>query len=142
MRLPLNISESRNTATARLVSSFAGAGVHHIALATDDIFAAAERLKAAGATLLPIPANYYDDVAARFGLDDALIARMQSLSILYDRVGEGEFLQFYTTPFEERFYFEIVQRKGGYDLYGAPNAPVRMAALAALRGPNLSQVLR
>lgn len=142
MRLPLNISESRNTATARLVSSFAGAGVHHIALATDDIFAAAERLKAAGATLLPIPANYYDDVAARFGLDDALIARMQSLSILYDRVGEGEFMQFYTTPFEERFYFEIVQRKGGYDLYGAPNAPVRMAALAALRGPNLSQVLR
>ncbi|WP_298961391.1 sugar phosphate isomerase/epimerase and 4-hydroxyphenylpyruvate domain-containing protein [uncultured Methylobacterium sp.] len=141
-RLPLNISESRNTATARLVTSFAGAGVHHIALETDDIFAAAEALKASGAALLPIPANYYDDVVARFGLDAALVARMQSLGILYDRVGEGEFLHLYTTPFEERFYFELVQRRNGYDLYGAPNAPVRMAALAALRGPNLSQVLR
>ncbi len=124
------------------MTSFAGAGVHHIALETDDIFAAAEALKASGAALLPIPANYYDDVAARFGLDAALVERMQSLSILYDRVGEGEFLHLYTTPFEERFYFELVQRRSGYDLYGAPNAPVRMAALAALRGPNLSQVLR
>ena len=27
-----------------------------------------------------------------------------------------------------RLFFEVVQRRGGYDGYGAANAPVRMAA--------------
>ncbi|TGR62656.1 hypothetical protein EN837_27030, partial [bacterium M00.F.Ca.ET.194.01.1.1] len=49
LRMPLNISESRNTVTARSVSNYAGAGVHHIALATDDILAAADTLKMRGA---------------------------------------------------------------------------------------------
>ncbi|MDX8438955.1 bifunctional sugar phosphate isomerase/epimerase/4-hydroxyphenylpyruvate dioxygenase family protein [Mesorhizobium australafricanum] len=132
-RMPLNISESRNTVTARSVSNYAGAGVHHIALATDDIMAAAERLKARGAEILPIPVNYYDDIQARFGLDDMRLEALRDANILYDRVGDGEFLHFYTMPFEDRFYFEVVQRIGGYDSYGAPNAPVRMAALAANR---------
>jgi len=51
-------------------------------------------------------------------------------NVLYDRVGTGEFFQFYTLPFEQRFFFEVVQRTGSYDLYGASNAPVRLAALA------------
>ncbi|MDX8482076.1 TIM barrel protein [Mesorhizobium sp. VK24D] len=133
LRMPLNISESRNTVTARSVSNYGGAGVHHIALATNDIFAAATSLKARGAVILPIPVNYYDDIQARFGLDDDRLAMLRDANILYDRVGDGEFLHFYTMPFEDRFYFEIVQRIGGYDSYGAPNAPVRMAALAAGR---------
>jgi 4-hydroxyphenylpyruvate dioxygenase len=29
-----------------------------------------------------------------------------------------------------RFFLEVVQRKGGYDGYGAVNAPVRLAAQA------------
>src|ERR1700732_2338303 len=41
---PLNISESRKTATARSVSSFGGAGVHHIALTTNNIFETAAKL--------------------------------------------------------------------------------------------------
>jgi 4-hydroxyphenylpyruvate dioxygenase len=32
--------------------------------------------------------------------------------------------------FRGRFFFEVVQRSGGYDQYGAANAPVRMAAQA------------
>ncbi len=142
LRMPLNISESRNTATARSVASFAGAGVHHIAFATDDVFAAADALRARGAAVLPIPANYYDDIQARFDLDDETLARLRRANILYDRTEAGEFFQVYTAPFEDRFFFEIVQRVGDYDLYGAPNAPVRMAALAAYRGANPAQVLR
>ncbi|RWG90707.1 sugar phosphate isomerase/epimerase and 4-hydroxyphenylpyruvate domain-containing protein [Mesorhizobium sp.] len=133
LRMPLNISESRNTVTARSVSNYAGAGVHHIALATDDILAAADTLKMRGAEILRIPVNYYDDIQARFGLDDKRLDALRDANILYDRDGDGEFLHFYTMPFQDRFYFEIVQRLGGYDSYGAPNAPVRMAALAATR---------
>jgi 4-hydroxyphenylpyruvate dioxygenase len=55
---PLNISESRNTATARSVS-IGGAGVHHIALATNDIFETAAKLVERGMPLLRIPQNYY-----------------------------------------------------------------------------------
>lgn len=142
LRFPLNISESRNTATARSVTTYSGAGVHHIAFATDDVFASAEALKANGVNLLPIPGNYYDDLAARFGLADDLVHQMRSLDILYDRDANGEFMHVYTLPFEDRFFFEVVQRRRGYDQYGAPNAPVRMAALAQAREANLPVVNR
>ena len=54
IRLPLNFSESRETATGRFVTAYAGAGVHHIALATDDIVAMVQRCTALGAPVLPI----------------------------------------------------------------------------------------
>jgi 4-hydroxyphenylpyruvate dioxygenase len=100
---------------------------------SDDIWSAARALKAAGAPILSIAPNYYADIAARFCLDDTLVDEMQRLGILYDRAGDGEFFHLYGTPFQDRFFFEVVQRRGGYDVYGAANAPARMAALAQLR---------
>jgi 4-hydroxyphenylpyruvate dioxygenase len=129
IRLPLNISQSRNTATARSVSTYSGAGVQHIALATHDIFATVAELTGHGMPLLPISPNYYDDLAAKFGLADALVERLAASNILYDRLDDGEFFHVYTDTFEERFCFEIVERRR-YDGYGAANAPVRMAAQA------------
>jgi len=131
---PLNISESRNTATARSVSTFSGAGVHHIAFSTDNIFEAVARLRANGTSILRIPPNYYDDLEARFEMDPKLIDRLRQHNVLYDRSGSGEFFQAYTEAFEDRFFCEIVQRVGGYALYGAVNAPARMAAQAQSRG--------
>ena len=72
-------------------------------------------------------ANYYDDLLARFALDPALVERLRRLGILYDRDDAGEYLHLYSDRFAERFFFEIVQRKG-YDAYGALNAPARMAS--------------
>jgi 4-hydroxyphenylpyruvate dioxygenase len=127
-RLPLNISESRQTGTGRFLSTYAGAGVHHIALATNDICDTVERLTARGARLLPIPTNYYDDVAAKWGLDDVRLRQLQRLNLLYDRDDDGEFLHAYTDSFDHRFFFELVQRCGNYQQYGAANAAIRMAA--------------
>ncbi|MBP2228410.1 4-hydroxyphenylpyruvate dioxygenase [Azospirillum agricola] len=132
VRFPLNIASGRNTTTAKSVSTYLGAGVHHIALETADLFAAAEALRATGTAILPIPTNYYDDLATRFDLDDDLLAAMTRLNILYDRNGDGEFFQLYTQPFEGRFFFELVERRGGYDQYGAANASIRMAAFSQL----------
>jgi 4-hydroxyphenylpyruvate dioxygenase len=137
IRLPLNISESRETATGRFVTAYAGAGVHHIAFATDDIVAAVQRFTALGAPVLPIPANYYDDLAARHGLEDARLAELARLNLLYDRDERGEFLHAYTDTFHDRFFFEIVERRG-YQGFGAVNASVRMAAQAARRDTGLS----
>ena len=133
VRLPLNISESRQTATGRFVTTFAGAGVHHIAFATTDILHTLGQLTARGAQTLPIPANYYEDLSSKWGLDDARLAQLQHANLLYDRDDEGEFLHAYTDTFDDRFFFEIVERIGNYRQYGAVNAAVRMAAQAQRR---------
>lgn len=134
LRLPLNVSESRQTATGRFISALAGAGVHHVAFSADDAHAAMTALAAAGAPILRIPENYYADLAARFGLDDDRVAALQATNLLYDRDAEGgEFLHGYTLAFADRFFFEVVERRGGYRDFGAVNAAVRMAAQARAR---------
>ena len=72
------------------------------------------RAQANGLEMLDIPRNYYDDLEARFGLEPALIDRMATLNILYDRDGEAEYFQFYSRAFAKRVFFEIVERRGGY----------------------------
>jgi 4-hydroxyphenylpyruvate dioxygenase len=127
LRLPLNVSESRQTVTGRFVNAYAGAGVHHIAFAVQD--AAAVAAAARSAPLLEIPANYYDDLEARFGLEPAALAALREGHLLYDQDATGgTFRHAYTEAFRERFFLEFVERRGGYDQYGAPNAAVRMAA--------------
>ncbi|KUO15708.1 bifunctional sugar phosphate isomerase/epimerase/4-hydroxyphenylpyruvate dioxygenase family protein [Streptomyces dysideae] len=104
----------------------------HIALATGDVVAAARRFRAAGGLLLPIPANYYDDLAARFELTDSELETYRELGILYDRDAHGEFRHCYTRTVG-RVFFELVQRDG-YRGYGAQNAPVRLAAQHSVKG--------
>lgn len=98
----------------------------HIAFAVDDLVATARSARERGLNFLQIPANYYEDLDARFGLDPAFLATLQELNLLYDRDGDGEFLHFYTATVGSVF-FEMVERRGSYDGYGAPNAPVRHA---------------
>jgi 4-hydroxyphenylpyruvate dioxygenase len=131
VRFTLNASQSRQTQSARFMDELFGAGVQHVAFATGDIFAAVERMRANGVALLPIPENYYDDLEARFDLDPALADRLRALDIMYDEDENGRYFQVYTRVFADRFFFEIVQRDG-YDGFGAPNAPIRLAAQSRL----------
>jgi 3-dehydroshikimate dehydratase len=98
----------------------------HIAFAVDDLVATARAARHRGLDFLQIPANYYEDLDARFDLDPAFLATLRELNLLYDRDADGEFLHFYTATVGSVF-FEMVERRGGYDGYGAPNAPVRHA---------------
>ncbi|GAC1347933.1 MAG: bifunctional sugar phosphate isomerase/epimerase/4-hydroxyphenylpyruvate dioxygenase family protein [Acetobacteraceae bacterium] len=132
LRLTFNVSEARDSATSRFVSTFAGAGVHHVALATADLAAAVEQAAAAGAPMLTIPSNYYEDLLARVDLDADAAAALERLGLLYDRDAGGEFRHAYTGAFQARFFFELVERRG-YHGFGAINAPVRMAAQARNR---------
>lgn len=134
LRLPLNISENRGTAISHALSSYQGSGVHHIAFDCDDIFATVTRAKDAGVPLLEIPLNYYDDLAARFDFDDEFLSELAYFNLLYDRdANGGELFHVYTEPFENRFFFEVLQRRGGYSGYGAANVAVRLAAMAQAR---------
>lgn len=98
----------------------------HIAFAVADLVATARAAQARGLEFLRIPANYYEDLDARFALDPAFLATLKELNLLYDRDANGEFLHFYTATVGSVF-FEMVERRGNYDGYGAPNAPVRHA---------------
>jgi 4-hydroxyphenylpyruvate dioxygenase len=131
VRLVLNSSQSRQTLASRFLDDFFGSGVQQIALACDDIFAIAERLRANGVELLPIPENYYGDLQARTGLADEPIERLRAGNILYDRDRDTEFFHLYTRTLPGGFFFEIVERRD-YRGYGAVNAPIRLAAQARL----------
>ena len=60
---------------------------------------------------------------------------MKAAQIFYDRDGEAEFFQMYSRLESSGFFFEIVERRGGYSGYGAPNAPFRIAAQKRLMPP-------
>ena len=128
VRLPLSVSESPETGIGRFLTTYAGAGVQHIALATDDIEHALEQAVARGTRLLAIPANYYEDIGAKWGLSDERIACLRRHNLLYDQDDSGAFLHAYSHAFDGRFFFEFVQRIGDYQQFGAANAAVRMAA--------------
>jgi 4-hydroxyphenylpyruvate dioxygenase len=129
VRLPLNVSESGRTGTGRFVSALAGAGVHHIAFRAADAAAVADEAAARQAPMLDIPENYYEDLGARLGLEDEELAALARRHLLYDRdPAGGTFRHAYTHAFRDRFFFEVVERSGGYAGFGAANAPVRMAA--------------
>jgi 4-hydroxyphenylpyruvate dioxygenase len=129
VRLVLNVSLSQRTRTARAVSTTEGS-VHHVALGVDDIFAAVSGMRAAGVGFVPISPNYYDDLLARLDIGADLVERMRSSGVLYDRSTGGEYLHTYGNSFAGKFFFEIVQRIGPYDAYGALNAPARMTSQA------------
>jgi 4-hydroxyphenylpyruvate dioxygenase len=127
LRIILNGSSATRTLSNRFISEFFGSGVQHIAFLCDNIFAAVADMRKRGAKFLRIPDNYYDDVEAKYGLDAELMAALRNNQILYDREGDGEFFQIYTPSFDERFFFEIVERRN-YQGFGAANAGIRLAA--------------
>ncbi|WP_106477862.1 bifunctional sugar phosphate isomerase/epimerase/4-hydroxyphenylpyruvate dioxygenase family protein [Phytohalomonas tamaricis] len=131
IRLPLNVSPARETLPGRFLSEHQG-GVQQIALATDNIFDTIDKIVANGVELLPIPDNYYDDLAARIDLDEPLLEAIRQRHILYDRTDEGEFFHAYTPLFAGHFYFEIVERRLHYSQFGAANAAIRLAAQARM----------
>ena len=130
LRIVLNASQSSRTLSSRFLTEAFGSGVQHIAFSTSDIFATVAQLEGNGVELLAIPENYYDDLEAKTDLSVEELARLKAHNILYERDGAGEFLQVYTRTFEERFFFEIVERRGGYTGFGATNAQIRLTAQA------------
>ena len=128
IRITLNGTEDRSTVAGHFLAESFGPGIPHLAFATADIFAAARRMQANGLVPLAISQNYYEDIEVRYGLDPDFTAALRQFNILYDRDAEGEYLQLYTVPIGEGFFFEIVERRGGYGGYGGPNAIFRIAA--------------
>lgn len=96
------------------IQFYNGAGVQHIAVATDDIVATVSAMRDRGVEFLYVPENYYDDLLERVGDIDEDIEVLKQHGILIDRDDEGYLLQLFTKPVLDRptMFFEIIQRKG------------------------------
>ena len=96
------------------IQFYNGAGVQHIAVATDDIVSTVSAMRDRGVEFLYVPENYYDDLLDRVGEIDEDVEVLKQHGILIDRDDEGYLLQLFTKPVLDRptMFFEIIQRKG------------------------------
>jgi 4-hydroxyphenylpyruvate dioxygenase len=109
---------------------YQGAGVQHIAVATDDIIATVADLRSRGVEFLYVPEVYYDDLLDRVGDIKEDIEEIKAMNILVDRDEEGYLLQIFTKPVEDRptLFFEIIQRRGAQS-FGKGNFKALFEAL-------------
>jgi len=93
---------------------YGGAGVQHIAVATDDIVFTVSEMKKRGVEFLYVPGEYYDTVGDRVGEIAEDMKLLKKHGIMVDRDDEGYLLQIFTKPVTDRptLFFEIIQRKG------------------------------
>src|SRR5690606_28533116 len=106
---------------------YEGAGVQHLAVATNDIIETVTKMRARGVEFLSAPPHqYYLDVPKRLGahIDNFKedLDVLEKLGILIDADEEGYLLQIFTKPVEDRptLFFEIIQRMGARG-FGAGN---------------------
>jgi len=106
---------------------YEGAGVQHIAVATDDIIKTVSQLRSNGVEFLSHPPEeYYRAVPGRLEefshelKED--IEKLKALGIMIDADEEGYLLQIFTKPVQDRptLFFEIIQRMGARG-FGAGN---------------------
>jgi 4-hydroxyphenylpyruvate dioxygenase len=116
VKFPLNepAEGKRKSQIDEYLEYYGGAGAQHIAVATRDIVACVEQLKARGIEFLNTPETYYDDVPERIGEIKEDLEDLRRLGILVDRDDEGYMLQIFTKPIGDRptMFFEVIERHG------------------------------
>ncbi|WP_330330678.1 4-hydroxyphenylpyruvate dioxygenase [Streptomyces sp. NBC_00536] len=93
---------------------YGGAGVQHIALATNDIVATVRTMRAAGVAFLDTPDSYYDTLGEWAGETRVPVETLRELKILVDRDEDGYLLQIFTKPVQDKptVFFEMIERHG------------------------------
>ena len=129
IKFPINepAKAAKRSQIEEYLDFYEGAGVQHIAVATDDIIKTVSQLKANGVEFLSTPPEaYYQSVPERLEefshelRED--IEKLKGLGIMIDADEEGYLLQIFTKPIEDRptLFFEIIQRMGARG-FGAGN---------------------
>ncbi|HYD36554.1 MAG TPA: 4-hydroxyphenylpyruvate dioxygenase [Allosphingosinicella sp.] len=115
IRIPLNESQDEFSQIEEFLKEYKGEGIQHLALATDDIFATVDALRANGVAFQDSPDTYYDMIDERLPGHGHSIEEMRKRRILIDgspETGEGLLLQIFTENMIGPIFFEIIQRKG------------------------------
>ncbi len=140
IKFPINepAHGKRRSQIEEYIDFYGGAGVQHIAMATNDIIKTVSALRANDVSFLRVPRTYYDDLQDRVGNIKEDINELADLGILVDRDDEGYMLQIFTKPVQDRptLFFEIIQREGAKS-FGKGNFKALFEAIEreqALRG--------
>ena len=118
VKFPLNepAVAKRKSQIDEFLEFYDGPGVQHLALATNDILASVDAMRAEGVEFLATPDSYYSDPAlrARIGEVRVPIEELQKRGILVDRDEDGYLLQIFTKPIGDRptVFFEMIERHG------------------------------
>ncbi len=118
MRIKFPINEpaegKKKSQIEEYIDFYRGAGVQHVALATDNIIHTVSQLRKRGVEFLYVPDVYYETVVDRVGHIKEDMEELKKLNILIDRDEEGYLLQIFTKPVEDRptVFYEIIQRMG------------------------------
>jgi 4-hydroxyphenylpyruvate dioxygenase len=123
IRIPLNESQDENSQIEEFLKQYNGEGIQHLALATDDIFATVDKLRANGIRFQDSPDSYFDMIDSRLPGHGHDVAAMRKRRILIDGApesGGGILLQIFTENMVGPIFFEIIQRKGN-DGFGEGN---------------------
>jgi 4-hydroxyphenylpyruvate dioxygenase len=123
IRIPLNESRDDQSQIEEFLRHYNGEGIQHIALATPDIYATVEALRARGVPFQDTPDAYYNAIQSRLPGHGEDLARLKRNRILIDGApteGQGVLLQIFTTNAIGPIFFEIIQRKGN-DGFGEGN---------------------
>ncbi len=118
VKFPLNepAVSRRKSQIDEYLEFYGGPGAQHVAVATNDILASVDAMRAAGCEFLDTPDSYYDDpeLRARIGQVRVPIEELKKRSILVDRDEDGYLLQIFTKPVQDRptVFFELIERHG------------------------------
>jgi 4-hydroxyphenylpyruvate dioxygenase len=115
IRIPINESSDERSQIAEYLDAYHGEGIQHIALATGDIHASVEALRARALPFQSVPDTYYEQVDARLPGHGEDLARLAKNRILIDGAPTkegGRLLQIFTQNLIGPIFFEIIQRKG------------------------------
>jgi 4-hydroxyphenylpyruvate dioxygenase len=115
IRIPINESADDRSQIQEYLDAFHGEGIQHIALATDDIYATVEGMRARDVVFLDTPDTYYEHVDGRVPGHGENLGRLRTNRILIDGAptqGGGLLLQIFTKTVVGPIFFEIIQRKG------------------------------
>ncbi|HEX9773943.1 MAG TPA: 4-hydroxyphenylpyruvate dioxygenase [Steroidobacteraceae bacterium] len=113
IRIPINESQDDKSQIEEYLREYHGEGIQHIALATEDIHATVDSLRANGIEFQDTPGTYYEGVPARVPGHRESLPELQKRGILIDgSAEEGILLQIFTRNVIGPIFFEIIQRKG------------------------------
>jgi 4-hydroxyphenylpyruvate dioxygenase len=113
IRIPIN--EEGNGQAGQIqeyLDRYRGEGIQHIALASTDLVATVDRLRASGVALLDTPDTYYELVDRRIPGHGEDVQALRERRILVDGQAGALLLQIFSENQLGPIFFEFIQRKG------------------------------
>ncbi|MBA3511882.1 4-hydroxyphenylpyruvate dioxygenase [Sphingomonas sp.] len=115
IRIPLNESQDDKSQIEEFLREYKGEGIQHIALGSDDIYAAVDILRGRAIPFQDTPETYYELLDSRIEGHGESLPELRKRGILMDGApteGQGLLLQIFTQNVIGPIFFEIIQRKG------------------------------